>query len=678
MPVPRKGGRLRSKSTLIATLAVAASTMSTAAHAAVDEAQLSSHALADDAKAFGSREFVRDVDISPSGQKVLLLVSAAGAATTANIIDVGTSKITRVVESTGRPQRLYWCSFAGEQHVVCKFGGVDHIGDDLANFSRLITVNADGTKLRQLGQQESDRNAYVMQSDGDIVDWMTSAEGRLLMERSYVPEVQNTGHLISRSKEGLGVDLVDLDTLKASPVEPPRNEVGGYLSDGRGNIRIMSISGIDQLTGQLTGATTVRYRLAGGRDWADLAQYDDNSRLGLYPLAVDAEQNVLFARQRVNGRDALVRVALDGSKTITMIAKNDRVDIDDVVRFGRGQRVIGYTYADEKRHVVYFDPEFGKLQSALASALKLPQIDFEESSRDGQQLLIRASSDTNPGTFYVFSRPTHSLLEVGQVRPQLEGRTLAQVQPIEVPAPDGVMIPAYLTLPPGSSGKNLPAVVLPHGGPSARDEWGFDWLSQFFAARGYVVIQPEFRGSDGYGDAWLNKNGFQNWRTSIGDVTAAAKYLVSKGIADPNRIAIFGWSYGGYAALQSAVVEPTLYKAAIAVAPVTDFAMVKAEAEDFTISDLVKREIGAGPHIVEGSPLQNAQRIKVPVLLVHGDMDTNVNIRESQAMEAALKKSGTPVEMLTFAGLDHQVDDSDARTAMLTKAGELLDRTIGH
>jgi dipeptidyl aminopeptidase/acylaminoacyl peptidase len=270
------------------------------------------------------------------------------------------------------------------------------------------------------------------------------------------------------------------------------------------------------------------------------------------------------------------------------------------------------------------------------------------------------------------------LLEVGPIRPELDNRELATMQPIQVPAPDGVMIPAYLTLPPGSSGKGLPAVVLPHGGPSARDEWGFDWIVQFLAARGYAVIQPNFRGSDGYGDAWLNKNGFQNWRTSIGDVTAAAKYLVSKGIADPNRLAIMGWSYGGYAALQSAATEPTLYKAAIAIAPLTDFAMAERESQGFTNAELVKRIIGKGPHLVEGSPLQQAARNKVPVLIVHGDLDANVSIHESEAMLGALRKAGTPVDMLTFKDLDHQLDDRDARIAMLTRAGELLDRTIGH
>lgn len=652
----------------LAALSVVASTVSAAP----------AHSLADDAKAFGTREFLRQVDISPSGKKVVMLVSAAGSATTANVIDVATAKVTRLGDTNGKPAKLYSCSFAGEQHVVCRYGGIDHIGTGLGGFSRMFVVNADGTNLRQLGQLESDRARYLMQSDARVIDWMTGSEGKLLMARQYVPEVGSTGHLINREKEGLGVDLVDLDSGKTTPVEPPRGGIGSYLTDGRGNVRLLSFVGSNFDTGQLTGTENFRYRLPGSDAWVDLGHYDGLTREGIQPLAVDADRDALFALQRINGRDALVQIALDGSKTSTLVAQNGTVDIDGVVRVGRGQRVIGYTFADERRHVVYFDPEFDKLHDALGKALHTPAVDFEGASSDGQQLLIRASSDTNPGSFYIYSRPTHSLMQVGEIRPELDGRSLAEMRAIEVPAPDGARIPAYLTLPAGSSGKNLPAVVLPHGGPSARDEWGFDWLSQFLAARGYAVIQPEFRGSDGYGDAWLNKNGFQNWRTSIGDVTAAAKYLVAQGIADPNRLAIMGWSYGGYAALQSAATEPGLYKAAIAIAPLTDFAMAEREAEDYTNAELVKRIIGKGPHLVEGSPLRQADRIKVPVLLVHGDMDANVSIRESEAMLSALKKAGTPVEMLSFKGLEHQLDDSGARIQMLTAAGELLDRTIGH
>ncbi len=192
------------------------------------------------------------------------------------------------------------------------------------------------------------------------------------------------------------------------------------------------------------------------------------------------------------------------------------------------------------------------------------------------------------------------------------------------------------------------------------------------------MLQPEYPGSAGYGDGWLLTNGFKSWRTAMGDITASARWLASQGIADPNRLAIVGWSYGGYAALQSAAIEPSLFKAVVAIAPVTDLDMLKGEATDYTIAQVVADEIGSGPNIAEGSPLRHAAAIKAPVLLVHGDLDENVRIAESDKMDAALAAAGNDVRFLRYKGLDHQLEDSDARIEMLTEIGKLLDRTIGH
>jgi len=424
----------------------------------------------------------------------------------------------------------------------------------------------------------------------------------------------------------------------------------------------------------LTGNVRYFYRTQNSRDWKDLYSGNDQE---FAPVSVDSSIDSLYVLKKKDGRDALYTVKLDGSQATALVAENPRVDISDVIRFGEGQKVIGYADSDQNR--TYFDPEFSALAASLSKALpKSPIIQFIDASRDGNKLLVFAGSDSDPGRYYVFDRAHKALTPAMIARPELEGRALASVRSVTVTASDGTAIPAYLTLPPGKEAKNLPAVVLPHGGPSDRDVWGFDWLQQFLAARGYAVLQPQYRGSAGFGDAWLNKNGFQSWRTSIGDVTASAKWLAAQGIADVNKMAILGWSYGGYAALQSVVTEPSLYKAAVAIAPVTDLQLAKDESRNFTNYELVQKEIGSGPHVIEGSPLRHAAAISVPVLLVHGTMDDTVRIAESEKMDAALHSAGKQSELLAFEGLDHQLDDSDARTQMLTKIGELLDRTIGH
>jgi dipeptidyl aminopeptidase/acylaminoacyl peptidase len=223
----------------------------------------------------------------------------------------------------------------------------------------------------------------------------------------------------------------------------------------------------------------------------------------------------------------------------------------------------------------------------------------------------------------------------------------------------------------------MPAIVMPHGGPSARDQWGFNWLAQFYASRGYVVLQPNFRGSSGYGDTWFQDNGFRSWAVAIGDVLDAGRWLVHEGIADPSKLAIVGWSYGGYAALQSAVVDPSVFKAVVAIAPVTDLPALKEEHRNWSDFELVSQFVGSGPHTREGSPAEQADKIKVPVMLFHGALDRNVNIEQSKLMAAHLTAAGRKCELITWDDLDHYLDDSNARAQLLRRSDEFLRQSLG-
>jgi len=634
--------------------------------------------LAADAKAFGVREAVNQPDLSADGNTIMYLTPGPGRRTVAVVGNLSTGQFTNMVSSDGSPESLNWCHFAGQSRAVCRFGALvksSSLGDILG-VSRLIAMDLSGANAKLLGKPQSAFDLGLRQYDAQIIDWLGGTDGTVLVNRLYVPE-EELGSNIKKIKRGWGVDRLNVTTLRSDTVESPR-EAAGYATDDLGHVRLMSITETRN-SGMLKGVVRYSYRQKDSRDWKDLFTINDITNPDVEPLAIDSSIDSIYSLKKRSGRYALYATRLDGSMAETLVAENPKVDIDDVVRFGDGQKVIGYSHSNEKGERVYFDPEFKAIAASLSKALpKSPIIEFVDASSDGNKLLIFAGSDSDPGRFYLFDRSQKTLAPLMIMRPDLEGRTLASVKPITITAPDGAAIPAYLTLPPGKDPKGLPAVLMPHGGPSSRDYWGFDALAQFLAARGYAVLQPEYRGSAGYGDAWLNENGFKNWRTSIGDITASAKWLASQGIANPSKMAIFGWSYGGYAALQSAVTEPSLYKAVIAVAPVTDLQMAKDEARNFTNYDLVQRVIGSGPHIQEGSPLQHASSINAPVLLIHGTLDDTVRYAESKEMDEALRKAGKQSELLTFNGLDHQLDDSDARTQMLTKIGELLDRTIGH
>lgn len=634
--------------------------------------------LADDARAFGAREGAWSIDISPSGSKILYLTAGAGRTTLAKVVDVASGQSKTIIGTDGKPESLQWCGFASDQYLVCGYGGQARIDGVILGFSRLMALGSSGGAPRLLGQPRSSNDAGIRQVDGQVIDWLSGSDGAVLMAREYVPEVGLQSINAGRKKDGLGVDRIDLATLKSESVEPPRVEFSSYTTDGLGQVRLVAIAKSVVDSQYLNGVTRYRYREERSSDWKDLGQYDQRDGSGIYPLAVEAETNAAYVLKKLDGRDALYRMKLDGSRATSLVASDARFDIDGVIRPGKGRRVIGYTLVNDRTRNIYFDPEYGKLATGLGKALPAkPLIHFSGSDRSGDKQLIFASADIHPGTYYLLDRKTKQMLEVAQSRPLLANRKLATVTHVTYPVADGTHIPAYVTLPSDRAAKNLGAVVLPHGGPSSRDEWGFDWLAQFFAARGYAVIQPNYRGSAGYGDKWMNENGWRGWQTSIGDVTSAARYLVAQGIADPGRLAIVGWSYGGYAALQSAAVEPALYNAVVAIAPVTDLALLKKDAEQFTSGRLVKEFVGSGPHVTEGSPLRRVASITAPVLLVHGDMDGNVGIGHSVKMADALRAAGKTAEFVRFDGLDHQLDDSEARVEMLTKIGALLDRTIG-
>jgi dipeptidyl aminopeptidase/acylaminoacyl peptidase len=622
---------------------------------------------------FGAREVVQQISLSPDGTHVAVVQPGAGRRAALMVGDlVNGGDLKPILHSSGKPDRLSSCHWASNSRIVCDVFIITTVDQKLP-FTRLVSVNADGSDLKVLTSGASSRALGYVQFGGDIIDWGPEGSvGSLVMTRTFVPE-QTTGTHMAKTKEGLGVELVDATTLKRRILEQPKATAVEYISDGYGAVRVMGLRPDE--SGYNGDTINYSYRLAGQRDWKDLSALKIGAGLatGFNPYAVDRTANLAYGFDRQEGRRALFSIALDESRTRTLVAAHPQVDIDGLVRIGRQQRVVGASYATDKRQVDFFDPELRKLRDALGKALPgKPLVTFVDSSADEGKLLMFAGSDNDPGTYYLYDKASRKLEEILSTRPQLAETRLASVKPIEFPAADGTRIPGYLTLPAGSDGKNLPAIVMPHGGPGSRDEWGFDWLAQYFAARGFAVLQPNFRGSSGYGDAWFKKNGFQSWRTAIGDVNDGGRWLVSQGIAKADQLAIVGWSYGGYAALQSSVLDPDLFKAIVGIAPVTDLETLRGEARGFTNFPQVDAFIGHGDHVRDGSPARNAKSIKAPVLLFHGDQDLNVGIGESRLMVGKLREAGGKAELVEFDGLDHQLDDSEARTTMLSRADQFL------
>ena len=546
--------------------------------------------------------------------------------------------------------------------------------NDATYVTRMVAVDAIGGEPKVIGiRRGSGRRISVGLYSGSVIDWNPGEDGSILMIRDYVPE-ETVGTRIAQTKQGLGVDLVNTRTLASKTVEQPDTGASEFISDGYGHVRIKGTRG--NRDGLTMEGTRYFYRAADSKTWLPMSAVDD-TRDAFEPYAVDSNRNVAYGLKRLDGRLAAYSMALDGSGKEELIFAHPEVDVDGFVTIGRRERVIGVRYVTDIAQVHYIDPEIEAMAKALSKAIpNLPLIRVLDSTEDERKMLIWAGSDTNPGSYFLFDRDARSLNNLLGTRAAVESLALGKMQPVRYRARDGAEIPGYLTLPPGKTDANgLPAIVMPHGGPASRDDWGFHWMVQFFALRGYAVLQPNFRGSTGYGQGWFRRNGFKDWQTAIHDINDAGHWLVEQG-ADPRRMAIVGWSYGGYAALQSNVVEPDLFKAVVAIAPVTDLEKLKADRQGWSDYLIVSRYVGTGPHIEQGSPARNAKAFKAPVLMFHGDIDRNVDVGHARLMDDRLRSAGKSSELHVFENRDHYLDDSLIRRDMLSTSAAFIEKAF--
>ncbi len=649
--------------------------------AAQDGAETSSDELTEAAMNFGIRASVLDISLSPSGTKVAWIAPGPNHTEVLNIFDLnGDAGIQTVASNTEIIGDMNQCEWATDERLICEIYGITRSGDGiLLPFTRMFAINADGTDPQSVSRSRTMRQTRFNQNGGDIVALdVAGAEGSVLITRNYIEE-NTMGTRVANTKEGIGVDRLNINTGRRRVEEQPDENASYYLADQNGNLRL-KVRALTDARGFLTGERVVMVRGPDENRWERLGEVtlDGEPIGGFRPVAVDAGSNVVYGFLNRDGYRAVIEVPLDGSGAARIAAGRGDVDVDGLIRIGRQRRVVGVSYATEKRSVDYFDEDLAELARSLGEALpNQPLINIAGASSDESKILIIASSDTDPGTVYLYDKGTRSLEVLLSMRDRLIEVPMGAMRPVTYPAADGTQIPAYLTLPPGSDGQGLRAIVLPHGGPAARDYWGFDWLVQFFTARGYAVLQPNYRGSSGYGEAWFGRNGYQAWDVAVGDVNDAGRWLVSEGIANPDQLAIVGWSYGGYAALQSQVVEPDLYNAVVAIAPVTDLEFLRTDARAYTNFRFRDQQLGRGPHIAAGSPRRHAANFRAPVALFHGTLDANVDVRHSQGMADALRDENMPVTYVEFEDLQHNLGDSKARVEMLSAIDEFLEAALG-
>lgn len=627
------------------------------------------------AQRLGSRADVLQISLSPLGKQIAY-IAPAGHGERVMVVDVDGGGAPKPILAVDQPGgHLTWCKWPTETQLICSLRLTAPFEDTLIGWSRLFVVNADGSGSKML-DPDSARTIGISQYGGSVLAYDVKGESNKILVTHPVYEQQKTGSLIGHSHSGLEVDELDVTNMQRRQVEQLRQNADGYITDEDGKVRMMVTIPEDTQGYLTTDQLTYLYRPKGSTTYQQLIPDADIKDLSIE--AIDSANDRAIGIGRMDGFLKVLAISLDGKGTVTPLLERSGTDVDELIRIGRSNRVVGASYATDRRTVQFFDPGLKALVDALQKALGGNNLlEIVDASRDESRLLILDRSDVNPGMTYLYDKATKQLQELLPLRDGTEGLELSPMRSISYKAADGTSVPAYLTLPPGvTSPKGLPAIVMPHGGPEARDEWGFDWMAQFYAQRGFVVMQPNFRGSAGYGEAWMHDSGFKSWNIAIGDVNDAGRWLVSQGIADPGKLAVVGWSYGGYAALQAAATSPDVFKAVVAIAPVTDLDLLRNDARHFTNFKMVSDFLGHGD--VDGaSPTKQAKNIVAPVMLVHGTLDEQVDEKHSELMQGALKDAGRPPEFLKFDGLGHALADSAARIKLLTESDAFLRKALG-
>jgi dipeptidyl aminopeptidase/acylaminoacyl peptidase len=601
-------------------------------------------------------EFAADTDfsfptLSPDGNKVAYVTRVSDTRALV-VLDLAKKERRPIMQATNDAFELSWCGFKTDERLLCGFSGTEFDGGQPYGVTRLVSVDVTGNSKPKVLIQNGNHGSSQFQDR--IMDW------RLDDPRHVYIQLTGDG-----GKPFPNVYALDILSGLTTVVQRSRDPILSWRTDRKGVVRFGS--GYDEKK------FTYLTRDSADDKWRTLAKWelgkDDFDVIGFGP-----SPGTLLVEADHNGRSAVFEMDLSEKSDRQLLFANPEVDVGGPIYWPVDRRIIGFSYATDRHKRMLFDAEAESIYAAIDDAIPNADNYVVDASRDGKKLLIASESDVRPSEYYVLNRDQKQLRKVGSANPALARTPLAPMKPIRIKAPDGKMLPGYLTLPLDSSGRNLPTIVYPHGGPYARDYWGFDTMVQFMASRGFAVIQVNFRGSTGYGDEWYDA-GLRNWGTvMVDDITATTKWAIAEGIADPAHTCIVGWSYGGYAALMSAVREADLYKCVVSIAGVSDLRALANEQRRF-YGGRFRAKYSIGDDVDElkaGSPLRSPEKIKVPVLLVHGDDDIQVGIDHSRRMARALDRENKKFELVVIKDGNHSLSRYEWRQTLFTKLEAFL------
>ena len=406
------------------------------------------------------------------------------------------------------------------------------------------------------------------------------------------------------------------------------------------------------------------------------------------PTRYDATNSKVYMETNKGDPDLTRLVLFDPNTKSEELVESDplnRVDFGSATFSDVTNKLVATAYVDDRTRVYWKDPQWQKDYELIKSKLPGKEINIPSATSDENVWMIVASSDREPGERYLYDRNTKKLTFLYRIFDKLPRQSLAQVKPISYKSSDGLVIPAYLTLPVGVPAKNLPLVAFPHGGPWGRDTWGYSSIAQFLANRGYAVLSPNFRASTGYGKKFLNAGNNEWGQKMQDDITEGVRYLVSQGIVDPKRVGIMGGSYGGYATLAGLAFTPDVYAAGVSIVGPSNLMTLLNSIPPYweSIRTIFNERMGnpnteAGKaQLARQSPLNSADKIKAPLLVVQGANDPRVNKAESEQIVAALRDRGFPVEYILAPDEGHGFARPINNLALFAAAEKFLAKHLG-
>lgn len=617
-PIRRKRATIRGSAAALALMLAA--TGGKASDAPVSPAPAS-------AEAYAELPFISEPVLSPDGLSIAAKALVAGK-TKLVVFKVGEMSRPLVYEMDDK--KIIDINWAGPNRVLLTIGMTMDLYDDKVPISRLLLIDVPTNAVNVL-----DRKSRGILA-GDVL--FTDPAG---------------GWLLVASQDDIyswpSVKRIDLTTGAVTVVEKPRENVWNWYADSAGAVRAgIAYNGDRWAIWYRDKAGDPLTAIKGKRDKSDDSGTVDSLRF----LAGD-NSGVIVTNGRT-GRFAAYHYDFRTGTIGDTIYENPDVDIDSLIFDPASGAVSGINYEDDRRRIAWLDPKMRAIQGKIDKALPGAENTVVSQSNDNNRLLVWSGGASDPGTYYLYDRKAGRMDPVAQPYTKLAGVELAPVNAVRYAARDGLSLPAYLTMPLHRGDKALPLVIMPHGGPFARDDWEYDPFVQFLASRGYVVLQPEFRGSTGYGKAFVEK-GYGQWgRKMQDDVDDGVDWLVKSGKVDPKRVCIMGASYGGYAALWGAIRNPEKYRCAISFAGVTDIAAIlRYDRRSFSAPRYFKRwqTQVAGEDKIDldtVSPLAQAARLTIPVLIAQGEKDTTVPPRQAHQMVAALTKYHANLESVFY------------------------------